>query len=425
MKNKFLFLGLLLPLLFLTACGTQEQTDSSLQEQQADVPVEEESAEPAEEAEIYDSAAESINALGYDLFARLSGDGNVCISPYSIETALGMGANAAADATLDQMLGTMHTTDIHTFNQNISSSMDKLERDAMDIRIANSAWYADDMDFSDSFESSYLPLLTESYNADCFEADFTDASTIDAMNNWIAKATNDKITDMVSDLSEDTCLVLFNAVYFNAEWEVSFPKEATFDEEFHGTDGTQTVPFMHLTDRYFQYYEYKGILTLRMRYKDSDMAMDILIPEASEDKTVTELFNALSFEEKQELYQGLSDSEEVMITSLKMPRFEFSSDSIPLSNYLKDLGMTRAFSDEADLDLISGDAYISDVFHKTYIRVDEKGTEAAAVTEMIMNTLSMPTGEPLLFEVDMPFMYYITDTSDGTILFIGTMNNIN
>lgn len=433
MKKRILLLTLLLPAILLTACGSQtpaeqtepEQTEIAEQEEETSQTPESEQEEenpPVNESQ-YASVSQSINALGYDLFAGLSDGENICISPYSIETALGMAANGATDNTLDEMQKTMHITNINTFNQDISSSANKLESDAMDIRIANSAWYAANMNFSDSFESSYLPLLTDSYDADCFAKDLSDPSTIQSMNDWVAEATNDKISNIVNELPADASLVLFNAVYFNAEWAVPFPMEGTYDEEFYGTKGTQTVPFMHMSDCYFKYYEYKGIRALRMNYKDSDMAMDILIPVQAEDD-VTKLFNDLSFEEKQELYQGLSDSEEIMIGSLKLPRFEFSSDTINLNSYLQKLGMVRAFTDGAQFDTISVDAYISDILHKTYIRVDENGTEAAAVTAVLMNRMSLPMEEPVSFEVDMPFMYYISDTSDGTVLFIGSMDHI-
>lgn len=434
MKKRILLLTLLLPALLLTACGSQSPAEQPEPEQTEIAEPEEDETPDSDQASEnqpvnesgYVSVSHSINALGYDMFSQLkqSGSENICISPYSIETALGMAANGAVDTTLEEMLHVMQVSDMDTFNQDITASMDKLEADAMDIRIANSAWYAEDMNFSDSFEASYLPLLKDSYDADCFEENLSDPSTIQSMNDWISEATNEKINNMVDEVSPDACLLLFNAVYFNAKWAVPFPTEGTFDEEFYGTDGTRTIPFMHMSDRYFKYYEYKGIRTLRMYYRDSDMAMDILIP-AREDDDVTQLFNDLSFEEKQELYQGLSDAEEIMIGSLKLPRFEFSSDSIQLNKYLADLGMVRAFSDDAQLDIISEEAYISDIFHKTYIRVDENGTEAAAVTEVMMERMSLLAEEPVSFEVDMPFMYYISDTSDGTILFIGSMNHID
>lgn len=436
MKKRILFLTFLLPALLLTACGSRSEAEPPKTEPAEITEPEEESPEtpdsdrtskdqPAEESESV-SLSQSINAMGYDLFAKLkeSGHENICFSPYSIETALGMAANGAVDTTYEEMLHVMQINDIDTFNQNITASVDKLESDAMDIRIANSAWYDKNMDFSDSFETSYLPLLKDSYRADCFEEQLSDPSAIQSMNDWIKEATNEKIDNMVDEISPDACLLLFNAVYFNAKWAVPFPAEGTFDEEFYGTDKTTTVPFMHMSDQYFKYYEYKDIRALRMYYRDSDMAMDILIP-AKEGDDVTQLFNDLSFEEKQELYQGLTDAEEIAIASLKLPRFEFSSESIQLNSYLMDLGMNEAFSSDAKLDIISEEAYISNIFHKTYIRVDENGTEAAAVTEVMMNRMSLIAGEPVSFEVDMPFMYYISDTSDGTILFMGSMNHID
>lgn len=431
MKKRNLLLLLFISILLLYACGKQpaEALPKEPDQEQEEIP-EEASSEASSEtpsgassAEVYTSVSESINALGFDLFAAMSGKENVCISPYSIQTALGMAANGATGTTLDEMLGTMHVTDIDTFNTDIDASRKKLEEDAMDIRIANSAWQDENMQFSDSFDSTYIPLLENTYGAESFKCSLTDNATVEAMNNWIAEATNNKIDNMISELPRDASLILFNAVYFNAQWAVPFPKEGTFDEEFHGTDGAQMVPFMHLSDCYFKYYQYKGITALRMYYKDSDMAMDILI-SSEEDQGVTGLFNALSLEEKQELYQGLSDAEEIMIATLRMPRFEFSSEGIRLNDCLMSLGMVDAFSGDAQFDVISDETYISDIVHKTYIRVDEDGTEAAAVTSVMMNRMAL-IEDAVSFEVDVPFMYYISDTSDGTILFIGSMNHID
>lgn len=428
MKKKVIF-PILLGLLFtLTACGTKQPANDKPVDDTLDTIDNTETPnetpdETVPESEPALSFSDSVNTLGYDLFARLAEGDSFCISPYSIETALGMGANAASDTTLTEMQNAMHISDINTFNQDFTASSDKLQKDALDIRIANSAWYDNAQDYSDSFETSYLPLLKDTFHADSFQTDLSDPSTVKSMNDWLSDATEGKITDMVSELPKSASLILFNAVYFNGEWEVPFSKDGTYEEAFNGTDGTRNVPFMHMSDKYFKYCEYKGLAAIRMNYKDSDMAMDILIPlDKSQD--AIQLFHALSNEEKQELYHTLSSSGEVLVGPLRLPRFEFSSESIPLSTFLKDLGMTEAFTDKAKLDLISPDAYIDDIFHKTYIRVDEKGTEAAAATEMMISETSLPVGEPVSFEADVPFVYYISDTSDGTILFLGAMKNI-
>lgn len=374
--------------------------------------------------EQYDSAPQGINAIGYDLFAIMSSDSeNICISPYSIEQALGMAANGAFGATLDEMLKTMHIKDINAFNRDIAASRQKLENDAMEIHIANSAWYSQTADFNESFEASYLPLLKDSYNADSFKSNFTDPNTPAAINDWIARATNDKITHMVTEIPQDTILILLNTVYFNAQWQTPFPKEATCDEIFYGALGEQIVPFMHIKDGYFQYAEYNGIRALRMKYKNSNMAMDILIP-SDKQQQITDLFNDLTLEEKQELYKTLSSSEEIAITTLKLPKFEFSSEAIPLNDYLIPLGMTKAFTAGGDFSPISANVYISKIYHKTYIRVDEDGTKAAAATSVMMDRLSLLGGDNILFEADVPFLYQISDTSDGTTLFLGVLNTI-
>lgn len=445
MKKHFLLSILLFCTFFLSACGQEPAEEPPVSEQTPvtvpsddtsleSMPSEDNSSEdispetPAPESneqEAYSSAADSINALGYDLFAKLSSENeNVCISPYSIELALGMAANGSEDITKDEMLKVMHVKDLDAFNQAVMASKEKLEADAMDIRIANSVWYDENLLFNDSFEGTFLPLLKNSYSAETFKSNFADNSTLSTMNDWITRATNDKITNIISEIPQDTILILLNAVYFNARWEVPFPKEGTIDEVFHSPSGDQTVPFMHLNDGYFQYVEYKGIQALRMDYENSDMAMDILIPSDKE-QSVTELFNNLTFEEKQELYQQLSDSEELSISILRLPKFEFSTESISLNDYLIQLGMAEAFSSGADFPLISEGAFISQIYHKTFMKVDEDGTEAAAVTSVMVSKTALIAGDLISFEADVPFMYYISDTSDGTVLFLGNMESID
>ena len=200
MKKHLLLSIILFSTLFLFACAKQDaenrppvtapeedasespSTESpSTESPSADISSDNASRETAdtgtENPGAYDSAADSINALGYDLFAKMgSEDKNTCISPYSIELALSMAANGASGNTLDEMLKVMHVKDLDAFNQAVSVSKEKLENDAMDIRIANSVWFDKNITFSDSFEASYLPLLSDSYAAETFESDFADAS---------------------------------------------------------------------------------------------------------------------------------------------------------------------------------------------------------------------------------------------------------
>lgn len=448
MKKKYLILGLLLTSLLLSACGNKGNSDNDATDSyQSDllmepIPLPEgweggapettqimdgsETNGPQASSQsqlVFSDTAESINAFGYDLFATLPANENVCISPYSIEAALGMGANAASDITLDEMLNVMHVENLDGFNTGFAASIDKLENDSMDISVANSVWYQKDMDTTEDFQSSYLPLLKNQYAAESFDRNLSDTTTVNEINDWVENATNGKIDQIVTDIDDSAYLLLLNAVYFNAKWTVPFAAELTYDETFHGLSGDKEVPFMHLRDKYFKYYEYKGIRAIRLHYSNSSTAMDILIPtDPNED--VAALFNALTYEEKKELYQGLTDAEDQLIGNLRLPRFEFSSDALSLRQTLASLGMAKAFGDTADFSVIADNAYISDIVHKTYIRVDEEGTEAAAVTGAMVEAMSLPVGEPIPFEVDMPFVYYISDTSDGTILFLGSMKDI-
>lgn len=431
------YLGIMILGTLIAGCNVKDNMEDNKTEDTEIFETEDETEDETEEKTeesfeddtdyIYEGVSESVNSLGYRLFDELSTDGNLCISPYSIDIALAMAANGAGGDTLTEMLDVMNIQDIENFNTEIQTSIKKLENDGAEFSIADSAWYNMDMKYNESFERSYIPVLENYYGADIFPADFSNDQAVNDINQWVFDETNGKISKIINRLDYSTRLLLLNAVYFNGEWELPFYIENTYKQDFYGTDGTKQVDMMHMYESEFQYCCDYGIRVLRLGYKDSDIVMEIMINENPESETtVTEAYNALGIEEKEKLAEEISDSEYTEIQTLALPVFEFSSECMELNDVLMDLGMEKAFMADADLDKIADEVYISEVYHKTYIKVDEQGTEAAAVTIVAANdAAAMPVEDPVNFIVDHPFMYILRDSSDGTILFMGSMNNID
>lgn len=426
-KLAFFCIGMAICGSMAVGCGKNARFEDTETQTEIEVTSEkttENKDQPENEVKTGDSVAENVNALGYLLFEKLCGDENLCISPYSIEIALAMAANGAGGNTLTEMLEVLHIQDLDKFNNDICYSMSQLEKDGAELAIADSLWYNEAKKYNDTFDTEYVPVLQNYYGADVYSADFSSNATVENMNQWVSTATNGKIDQIIDMLKPDTRLVLFNAVYFKGDWAQSFNERNTYTQDFYGTRGTQSVDMMHMYGAEFQYCADYGIRVLRLQYENSNLVMDILIKENPEEAgTITELYNALSAEEKENLAQEISDGEYMSIF-LALPVFEFESETMVLNDTLQSLGMKEAFGASANLDRIAEETYISEVCHKTYIKVDEQGTEAAAVTAVLENDAAACYVETLDFIVDTPFIYMIKDCTDDTILFMGNMNYI-
>lgn len=370
-------------------------------------------------------------AFALDLFGSFSkDDGNLLFSPYSISQALAMTYAGANGETATQMADTLHFTldqsAVPTAFQTLNG--DLVTRGTADadpdrgypprsLQIANGLWGEQTFPFSTAFSDQ----LAESYGAGLQPADFQNdpEGVRDEINQWVADHTGDKIQDIVPEgaITEDSRLVLANAVYFYGGWLLTFDESNTQDGNFTLVDGsTATVPFMHQQDR-FSYTTGDGFQVIELPYAGSQFAFTIILPDDGQFATVEQrltpdfLTTALSQLGSRELV-------------LAMPKFEFDY-SASLADTLQALGMTDAF--DPNLADFSGmlDASapqplaIGDVLHKAFIAVDENGTEAAAATTVLMAGAAAPVDKPLDVTIDHPFIFLIRDTQTGAILFMG------
>jgi serine protease inhibitor len=360
------------------------------------------------------AVAASVNAFGFDLLRELAdGTENTITSPLSVAVLLAMILAGADGDTAEAMAGTLHLDDARDVR--VGALLRQLtDTDEVTLEVANALW----ANLGTPFEQDYLDFVRQTFAATVEEADLGDPATADEIDAWVDRQTNGLIDGIAQDLglpNPQAVLVLLNAVYFLGEWEIQFDPKATRDEPFTLVDGTQVdVPLMALRGETFPYVERDGYRMLRLPYGDGRFAMEVMLPDGD----LADVLTRLDGPEWAAATEALMPAE---VAAVELPRFELSWES-DLNDALDALGMGIAFSGEADFRPMSPAApWLDVVVHKTYIRVDEEGTEAAAVTGGSMVT-SAPA-DPLLFRVDRPFAFSISDTETGAILFLGAITD--
>lgn len=363
-------------------------------------------------------------ALGIDLFVELAAEENLMLSPYSIATALSMLLPGANGPTADEIESVMHLevdpAALHEARSFIDSALaaksvaePEDDREPFAINPANSAWGQGGFPFNDA----YLEVLARNYGAGMRVVDFVSdpSGSTDTINGWVEEATEDRIVDLLPPgaVTVDTRLVLVNAIWFKANWADKFDPGATAPGEFTLLDGsTKTVPLMHSGGR-GQYVQTDRYEAVRLPYA-GDASMVVMLPTVG--TTPAELAASLTADD-------LDPEFGVYALSLTLPKFEFESD-VPLRRGLQALGMNQAFdASAADLSGITNaaDLFVQDALHKSFIALDENGTEAAAATAFTIGLTSAPP--PAEFVADRPFLFWIEHGPTGEMLFLGQVTD--
>jgi len=248
---------------------------------------------------------------------------------------------------------------------------------------------------------------------------FNDPASVDIINGWVAEKTHDKIEKIIEQLNPLDRMVLLNAIYFYGTWTNKFDEEGTHNLSFRKTDGTTLeVPMMSKLEKLL-YKENTLFKAIKMPYGNGQYNMVVMLPVGS--NSSQDIIDVLTIANWNSWMATFEMAERVKIT---MPRFKYAFET-SLKDVLKNLGMEKAFlPNKADFSGISNeDLYISEAIHKSYIDVNETGTEAAAVTGLVFATTSMEQNPPVSFYVDRPFVYAITENDTGAILFIGEVNH--
>jgi len=379
------------------------------------------------------------SAFTFDLYRKLKGlDGNFFFSPYSISSALAMTYAGASENTAKQMANTLHFalagellhTSFSNLDQELKGRSKNIELEVLQpggetaketvdgfrLNIVNALWGQKGY----TFLSEYLNLVKKYYGGDLNTLDFinkTEEARLE-INKWASEQTEGRINDLLPPGAVDplTRLVLTNAIYFKAQWEYEFAKTSTLDDDFYLLDGSKvTVPLMH-QQRQFSYAEDNAYQAVRLPYLGNELGMVILLPREGK---FTAFENSLDAKKLNDIIAKM-ESREVRIS---LPKFKIES-SFQLGSTLSEMGMPDAFAPgTADFSGMTGnkDLSIGAVIHKTFVSVDELGTEAAAVTAITM-VVSIPM-DIVDFTVNRPFIFLIQDIKTGTILFIGRVLN--
>ena len=367
------------------------------------------------------------NDFAVSLYGQLKEkDGNLFFSPFRISTALAMTYAGAAGKTAEQMVSVFH------FELNTAAFHEKFKKllevqdadpgaDNYEIKVANSLWFQKDFLLNKDFSS----LLQNDYRSTSNSVDFKNDRSGSSLriNNWVDEKTAHKIKAIISptNLSEDTRLILVNAIYFKGKWENAFKKSSTSRKKFYLNDNHPVdVQMMH-TESSFKYFEDDQIQEIELPYKGERISMVILLPK--ERNGLAKLESQLTAGRLSAYLDGFRGYKK---TVLSLPRFKTES-LFDLAEFLIDMGMADAFDrKKADLSLMTtreeDKLFISSVLHKAFVEVNEKGTEAAAVTALRFDLAqSMPTKpvNPVIFTADHPFVFLIRDIETGSLLFMG------
>ncbi len=362
------------------------------------------------------------NTFGFDLLrevdtGRESSQPNTVLSPFSASMALGMALEGAEGDTYTEMqtaLGFegMTREEINASYGGLLELLLNLDP-SVEIAVGNSAWSRQGF----PFKSEYFDAITNSFQAVVRELDFDDPGAKDIINQWVRDQTNGRIEEIIDEISPLDILFLINAVYFKGDWTHQFEKGNTHQAPFYLEDeSTVNVPMMSGTidDVGFARLEGDRVIA-ELPYGGQAFGMVVVLPGPEE--SVDDLLGALD-DGAWATWTAALHPRKVMV---QMPKFELEWDGL-LNDGLKAMGMMRAFDPfQADFSRMTPapDAYISAVRQKTYMRVDEEGTEAAAVTSVTVGVTSAPPG----ITVDRPYLLAIRERLSGTILFLGAIRD--
>jgi serine protease inhibitor len=404
MKSKWNFFLFILILLSTFGCDTTEPTG----------PLRELSSTEVE-------LIEADNSFGLKLFKEINAeqtDSNVFISPLSISMALGMTYNGAAGSTEEAMRTTLEFGDLSRveINESYKSLIELLKGIDSDVEfsIANSIWYKYDRPFKQDF----FERCRDYFDARVSGLDFSQSEAVmDAINNWVEENTNGRIKDILDYVDPLAVMYLVNAIYFNGTWTCQFNEEDTKDEPFYISGGGTKDCRMMEVKSCFKYFEDSLLQAIDIPYGNGNYSMTVILPQYGED---IEGFVAGLTREKWDGWMNsfIEDSVNLFLPKLKL---EYKTDSI-LKEVLKDMGMEIAFDpDRANFTDMADPSYIwiGRVIHKTFLEIDEEGTEAAAATVVEMLESAVPGPEHPIMFINRPYIFAIRENHSGTILFIG------
>jgi serine protease inhibitor len=357
------------------------------------------------------------NDFSFSLFRQVSGaqkDANVFTSPLSASMALGMTMNGAAGPTYDQMraalaFGNVSEPEINESYKSLIALLRGLDP-TVDVRVANSIWYHNTFPFKQSF----LDAGKTWFDAEVSAVDISSPDAVKRINDWVSSATAQKIPTIIDAVDTDVVMLLINAIYFKGSWRDRFDAARTEDAPFRAASGDQPMRLMH-RDGTMRYLSTPTFDVVDLPYGNSAFSMTVVLPHAG--TSVETVASSLQSAQWTSWMSQLRDAS----VQLYLPRFRLEWQR-KLNDDLTSLGMRDAFdpSGLADFTRMSPrgrELFISYVKQKTFVDINEEGTEAAAATAVGIGLTSAPLS--VVMRVDRPFLFVIRERLSGTIMFMG------
>lgn len=369
---------------------------------------------------------EANNAFAFNLYKQVSGEGdeNIVLSPFSVSLVLGMCEAGAQGSTREQVTHVMGVSGQKNVAQSFGVLMKKiggsLKISGLSMDLDNAAWFQKGV----PIRSSYTSTLKKAYFAEVRKSSMRDQPETAAaeMNCWIKKATRGRISDFFSSdmFDSQTVLVLLNTIYFKGKWAQPFEESDTETKPFYVDQETKVDTEMMYQRDLFKYFEDEKLRVLALPYRGNRFTMVVVLPKAIDG--LVEIEEQISEKQLSHWARAVKKQD----VRVYFPRFKFEND-VPLKPYLSNLGMPKAFSENADFSGISSFSplYVASVMQRATIEVDEEGTTATAVTMMAFS-FGMPEKEPVppkVFRADHPFMYLIVENTTGSLLFMGRVTD--
>jgi serpin B len=346
---------------------------------------------------------------------------NINISPWSIATSLFMTLRGASGDTRKKMEETVQLPN-EAFEYEIGAAFADISEDlkpnTIEIKSSNAIFWDKDRVEPDA---EFLSYLNEYYEAAQFELTFLEPSALETINDWVKKETGERIDKIIDQINPEEIMFVLNALYFKADWQYPFPLESTRASTFKKADGTEIeTPFMYQDIDQIRSFRDDQLSAVELPFADGTYSLLVILP--AQDKTPDQLIAALSVDRLSTLFKDDLKTGRIL---LDLPRFEIEY-KISLIEALKSLGMDIAFDPQrADFSRIGqapgGNLFLTKVDHKTYLKIDEKGAEGAAVTSVGVGVTSVPP----TFRFDRPFVFILRNNATGVFIFAGKIESLS
>ena len=355
------------------------------------------------------------NTFALNLYRQLSGMDSKVVSPMSITYLMGMLANGADGATRQEILKAIgcegiNVQELNALYHGLMQSAGKLDKKTV-VNIAN--YVA--VNKQNNLNSDLAKTLSDYYQAGVESLDFSSSKSTSHINNWCKVHTDGMIPKIIDQVDPSAISYIMNAIYFNGTWQEKFDAKNTKQENFRGyTRDIQKVSMMHQVEKFF-YTENNTFKAINLPYGNGTYRMTVLLP--NEGKCIDDMMKGMTTDKLEEINQQM----ESCMVNLKLPKFSTEME-LPLNNIISNLGAPSMFlPGKANFNhFANGNFFVSKMLQKAKIEVSEQGTKAAAVTAAVMLTSMAPMEmRNVEFHADHPFVYLITDTNSGAILFMG------